>query len=210
MLLTDKNAIIININDKPIEVVLNFKTLENLYHCVIDEDIKRMFKIEATNPFEVLEKLSDINYLSVLLYAMSDGELEIETIKKALEETGDEYKELSLIIDQSLYWQLKTNDETNAEKVETKKEDLKLFEEYFNYFYVLATTVMRYSVEEFYKFTPAKLKEISDIYKEEKKNVFIRAYIDIMKAQHGDDKKEKTKNSTTRVVKDANEFFDLI
>ena len=69
---------------------------------------------------------------------------------------------------------------------------------------------MRYSVEEFYKFTPAKLKEISDIYKEEKKNVIIRAYIDIMKAQHGDDKKEKIKDSTTRIVKDANEFFDLI
>ena len=30
MLLTDKNAIIININDKPIEVVVNFKILENL------------------------------------------------------------------------------------------------------------------------------------------------------------------------------------
>lgn len=210
MLLTDKNAIVININEKPIEVILNFKTLENLYHCVIDEDIKRMLKIEATNPFEILEKLSEINYLAVLLYAMSDGELEIETIKKALEETGDEYKGLSLLIDQSLYWQLKTNDETNTEKVETKKEDLKLFEEYFNYFYVLATTVMRYSVEEFYKFTPAKLKEISDIYKEEKKNVFIRAYIDIMKAQNGGKENTKTENSETRIVKDANEFFDLI
>lgn len=210
MLLTDKNAIVININDKPIEVVLNFKTLENLYHCVIDEDVKRMLKIEATNPFEILEKLSDINYLSVLLYAMSDGELEIETIKKALEEIGDEYKGLSLVIDQSLYWQLKTNNETNTEKVETKKEDLKLFEEYFNYFYVLATTVLRYSVEEFYKFTPAKLKEISDIYREEKKNVIIHAYVDIMKAQHGDDKKEKIKDPTVRTVKDANEFFDLI
>lgn len=210
MLLTDKNAIIININDKPIEVIINFKTLENLYHCVTDEDIKGMLKIEATNPFEILEKLSEINYLSVLLYAMSDGEIEIETIKEALEELGGEYNQLSLLIDQSLYWQLITNKETKTEKVETDKDDLKLFEEYFNYFYVLATTVLRYSVEEFYKFTPAKLKEISDIYKEEKKNVIIHAYVDIMKAQHGDDKKEKIKDSTTRVVKDANEFFDLI
>ena len=54
MLLTDKNAIIININDKPIEIVVNFKALENLYHCVIDKDIMRMLKIEVTNPFEIL------------------------------------------------------------------------------------------------------------------------------------------------------------
>ena len=209
MLLTDKNAIIININDKPIEIVVNFKVLENLYHCVIDKDIMRMLKIEATNPFEVLEKIDDINYISVLLYAMSNGEIEIEAIKEALKSIN-EYNELTLLIKQSIYTQLKTNNETNTEEIEKKKSDLELFEEYFNYFYVLATTVLKYSVEEFYKFTPAKLKEISDIYKEEKKNVIIHAYVDIMKAQHGDDKKEKIKDSTTRVVKDANEFFDLI
>ena len=93
MLLTDKNAIIININDKPIEIVVNFKVLENLYHCVIDKDIMRMFKIEATNPFEILEKIDDINYISVLLYAMNNGEIEIEVIKEArnnlVEHTGD-------------------------------------------------------------------------------------------------------------------------
>ena len=209
MLLTDKNAIIININDKPIEIVVNFKVLENLYHCVIDKDIMRMLKIEATNPFEILERIDDINYMSVLLYAMSNGEIEIEAIKEALKSIN-EYNELTLLIKQSIYTQLKTNNETNTEEIEKKKSDLELFEEYFNYFYVLATTVLKYSVEEFYKFTPAKLKEISDIYKEEKKNVIIHAYVDIMKAQHGDDKKEKIKDSTTRVVKDANEFFDLI
>ena len=85
MLLTDKNAIIININDKPIEIVVNFKVLENLYHCVIDKDIMRMLKIEVTNPFEILERIDDINYISVLLYAMSNGEIEIVVNFKVLE-----------------------------------------------------------------------------------------------------------------------------
>ena len=138
MLLTDKNAIIININDKPIEIVVNFKVLENLYHCVIDKDIMRMLKIEATNPFEILEKIDDINYMSVLLYAMSNGEIEIETIKEALKSIND-YNELKTIIEQSIYLQLNTSNETNEEKIEKKKSDLELFEEYFNYFYVLAT-----------------------------------------------------------------------
>ena len=209
MLLTDKNAIIININDKPIEIVVNFKVLENLYHCVIDKDIMRMLKIEATNPFEVLEKIDDINYMSVLLYAMSNGEIEIETIKEALKSIND-YNELKTIIEQSIYLQLNTSNETNEEKIEKKKSDLELFEEYFNYFYVLATTVMKYSVEEFYNFTPAKLKGISNIYREENKGVIISAYIDIMKAQNGGKGNTKTENSEVRKVKDANEFFDLI
>ena len=209
MLLTDKNAIIININDKPIEIVVNFKVLENLYHCVIDKDIMRMLKIEATNPFEVLEKIDDINYMSVLLYAMNNGEIEIETIKEALKSVN-EYDELKTIIGQSLYLQLNTSNEVNEEKIEKKKSDLELFEEYFNYFYVLATTVMKYSVEEFYNFTPAKLKEISNIYREENKGIIISAYIDIMKAQNGSKGNTKTENSEVRKVKDANEFFDLI
>lgn len=209
MLLTDKNAIIININDKPIEIVVNFKVLENLYHCVIDKDIMRMLKIEVTNPFEILEKIDDINYISVLLYAMSNGEIEIEAIKEALKSIN-EYEELTLLIKQSIYTQLKTNNETNTEEIEKKKSDLELFEEYFNYFYVLATTVMKYSVEEFYNFTPAKLKGISNIYREENKGVIISAYIDIMKAQNGGKGNTKTENSEIRKVKDANEFFDLI
>ena len=209
MLLTDKNAIIININDKPIEVVINFKVLENLYHCVIDKDIMRILKIEVTNPFEILEKIDDINYISVLLYAMSNGEIEIEAIKEALKSIN-EYEELTLLIKQSIYAQLKTNDETNTEEIEKKKSDLELFEEYFNYFYVLATTVMKYSIEEFYNFTPAKLKEISNIYREENKGIIISAYIDIMKAQNGGKENTKTENSEIRKVKDANEFFDLI
>ena len=209
MLLTDKNAIIININDKPIEIVVNFKVLENLYHCVIDKDIMRMLKIEVTNPFEILERIDDINYMSVLLYAMSNGEIEIEAIKEALKSIN-EYEELTLLIKQSIYTQLKTNNETNTEEIEKKKSDLELFEEYFNYFYVLATTVMKYSVEEFYNFTPSKLKEISNIYREENKGIIISAYIDIMKAQNGGKGNTKTENSEVRKVKDANEFFDLI
>ena len=209
MLLTDKNAIIININDKPIEIVVNFKVLENLYHCVIDKDIMRMLKIEVTNPFEILERIDDIDYISVLLYAMSNGEIEIEAIKEALKSIN-EYEELTLLIKQSIYTQLKTNNETNTEEIEKKKSDLELFEEYFNYFYVLATTVMKYSVEEFYNFTPAKLKEISNIYREENKGIIISAYIDIMKAQNGGKGNTKTENSEVRKVKDANEFFDLI
>ena len=209
MLLTDKNAIINNINDKPIEIVVNFKVLENLYHCVIDKYKMRMLKIEATNPFEVLEKIDDINYMSVLLYAMSNGEIEIETIKEALKSIND-YNELKTIIEQSIYLQLNTSNETNEEKIEKKKSDLELFEEYFNYFYVLATTVMKYSVEEFYNFTPAKLKGISNIYREENKGIIISAYIDIMKAQNGGKGNTKTENSEVRKVKDANEFFDLI
>ncbi|WP_455938022.1 hypothetical protein [Gemella morbillorum] len=69
---------------------------------------------------------------------------------------------------------------------------------------------MKYSVEEFYNFTPTKLKEISNIYREENKGTIISAYIDIMKAQNSGKENTKTENPEIRKVKDANEFFDLI
>ena len=111
---------------------------------------------------------------------------------------------------QSIYTQLKIKDETDTEEIEEKKSDLELFEQYFNYFYILATTVMKYSTKEFYNFTPSKLKEISNIYREENKGIIISAYIDIMKAQNSGKENTKTENSEVRTVKDANEFFDLI
>ena len=53
--------------------------------------------------------------------------------------------------------------------------------------------------------TPYKLKTIFKNIDENKKTGIILAYVDIMKARNSD-----TKEDSVKVVKDANEFFNLI
>ena len=69
---------------------------------------------------------------------------------------------------------------------------------------------MKYTIENFYNYTPAKLKEKQNKKNKANKGIIISAYIDIMKAQNGGKENTKAENSEVRKVKDANEFFDLI
>lgn len=206
MLLTDKNTVVLTIVDKPIEVAINFKTLENIYHFIRDNELMHNLGIEATNPFDLISKIGDdISYMVVLLYCISDASVDISTIKLSLKSLV-EYDDLIKIIESLIISQLNNKSESNPNDKSDKsdKSDMELFEDYYNYFYVVATTIMKYSTKEFYSFTPAKLKEISRIYNEENKVPIIKAYIDILKSRTG------SKRNDVRVIKDANEFFDLI
>lgn len=204
MLLTDKNTVLLTIGNKPIEVIINFKTLENIYHFIRDNELMNSLGIEATNPFDLISKIGDdISYMVVLLYCISDAAVDISTIKLSLESLFD-YDELIKIIESIIITQLNNKTENNKGD-KSNKSDMELFEEYYNYFYVVATTVMKYSTKDFYNLTPAKLKEISRIYNEENKVPIIKAYIDILKSRTGNNN-----DTNVRVIKDANEFFDLI
>lgn len=204
MLLTDKNTILLTINNKPIEVLINFKTLENIYHFICDSELMLSIGVEATNPFDLISKIGDdIRYMAVLLYCISDATVDISTIKTSLESLSD-YDELIKIIEGLIILQLNNKSENNPSD-KSDKSDMELFEDYYNYFYVVATTIIKYSTKEFYNFTPAKLKEISRIYNEENKVPIIKAYIDILKSRTGNNN-----DTNVRVIKDANEFFDLI
>lgn len=214
MLLTDINSIILKINNIDVNVIINFKTLENLYHFLKDDYLRGVIAIDCNDPFKFIEKIDSenniLNYVSVLIFCMADGKISFSDIKESfLEFEENEFKELVKILKITMINQLLFIEK--SEKV-NKKSEIKdseySFEDYFNYFYITATRTLNYSLEEFYNLTPAKLKQIININNDNKKNLLLSVAADIVSAIFKDSK--NTKQNEVIIAKDANAFFDAI
>ena len=206
MLLTDINSIILKINNIDVNVIINFKTLENLYHFLKDDYLKRVIAIDCNDPFKFIEMIDDeneidvLNYVSVLIFCMADGKISFSDIKESfLEFEENEFQELVKILKITMINQLLFIE---------KSEKVNSFEDYFNYFYITATRTLNYSLEEFYNLTPAKLKQIININNDNKKNLLLSVAADIVSAIFKDSK--NTKQNEVIIAKDANAFFDAI
>ena len=214
MILTDINSIILKINNIDVNVIINFKTLENLYHFLKDDYLRGVIAIDCNDPFKFIEKIDSenniLNYVSVLIFCMADGKISFSDIKESfLEFEENEFKELVKILKITMINQLLFIEK--SEKV-NKKSEIKdseySFEDYFNYFYITATRTLNYSLEEFYNLTPAKLKQIININNDNKKNLLLSVAADIVSAIFKDSK--NTKQNEVIIAKDANAFFDAI
>lgn len=214
MLLTDINSIILKINNIDVNVIINFKTLENLYHFLKDDYLRGVIAIDCNDPFKFIEKIDSenniLNYVSVLIFCMADGKIQLSDIAEGLLKFEEnEFSELVKVLKITIINQLLFIEK--SEKV-NKKSEIKdseySFEDYFNYFYITATRTLNYSLEEFYDLTPAKLKQIININNDNKKNLLLSVAADIVSAIFKDSK--NTKKDEVIIVKDANAFFDAI
>lgn len=216
MLLTDINSIILKINNIDVNVIINFKTLENLYHFLKDDYLKRVIAIDFNDPFKFIEMIDNeneidvLNYVSVLIFCMADGKIQLSDIAEGLLKFEEnEFNELVKVLKITIINQLLFIEK--SEKV-NKKSEIKdseySFEDYFNYFYITATRTLNYSLEEFYNLTPAKLKQIININNDNKKNLLLSVAADIVSAIFKDSK--NTKQNEVIIAKDANAFFDAI
>ena len=214
MLLTDINSIILKINNIDVNVIINFKSLENLYHFLKDDYLRGVIAIDCNDPFKFIEKIDSenniLNYVSVLIFCMADGKIQLSDIAEGLLKFEEnEFNELVKILKITIINQLLFIEK--SEKV-NKKSEIKdseySFEDYFNYFYITATRTLNYSLEEFYNLTPAKLKQIININNDNKKNLLLSVAADIVSAIFKDSK--NTKQNEVIIAKDANAFFDAI
>lgn len=214
MLLTDINSIILKINNIDVNVIINFKTLENLYHFLKDDYLRGVIAIDCNDPFKFIEKIDSenniLNYVSVLIFCMADGKIQLSDIAEGLLKFEEnEFNELVKVLKITIIHQLLFIEK--SEKV-NKKSEIKdseySFEDYFNYFYITATRTLNYSLEEFYNLTPAKLKQIININNDNKKNLLLSVAADIVSAIFKDSK--NTKQNEVIIAKDANAFFDAI
>ena len=216
MLLTDINSIILKMNNIDVNVIINFKTLENLYHFLKDDYLRGVIAIDCNDPFKFIEKIDSeneidvLNYVSVLIFCMADGKIQLSDIAEGLLKFEEnEFNELVKVLKITIINQLLFIEK--SEKV-NKKSEIKdseySFEDYFNYFYITATRTLNYSLEEFYNLTPAKLKQIININNDNKKNLLLSVAADIVSAIFKDSK--NTKQNEVIIAKDANAFFDAI
>ena len=214
MILTDINSIVLKINNIDVNVIINFKTLENLYHFLKDDYLRGVIAIDCNDPFKFIEKIDSenniLNYVSVLIFCMADGKIQLSDIAEGLLKFEEnEFSELVKVLKITIINQLLFIEK--SEKV-NKKSEIKdseySFEDYFNYFYITATRTLNYSLEEFYNLTPAKLKQIININNDNKKNLLLSVAADIVSAIFKDSK--NTKQNEVIIAKDANAFFDAI
>lgn len=223
MLLTNKNTITITINDIEIEVLLNFRTLENLYNLILDKDLNETFNINDMSPLELVKDLdngvNELDNLAALLFCMSNGKIEFFELKSALE-TFDEdsfYVFLKIvkktIVEQIIY--VETTDSHNDvnnldnENTDILHNKMKDFEDYFNYFYLISTTELKYSLEEFYTSTPKKIKASISVFNMNRRNILIKVYNEIMSANNTSNTNTNIKENI-EIATDANTFFSRI
>lgn len=199
MLICDDNILIITINNIKIEVKVTFNVLRNLYNFLQD-DISR--ELDVSSPFELLENLNEDNkYIAALLYCMSNGRIPYYDIKEHLKELPEIYFKLieTSVLNSLIYI------DKNEEKHEGKEESQD-FEEYFNFLYCSAITILHFTKEQFHETTPRELKALLNAYKLNQKNILLTAYIEVMKSLN----KPTTKKEEVIKAQDANDFFNLI
>lgn len=184
MLLGDRYFLNLEIEDRAYKLKYNFKFLKNLY------------RMTDKGPMEVLEgflEKQDDTTLKIIMCCMCD-ELTFQDLNNVLNE------EIRTSI---LLGIIKLIQECSIEYKESTKLDNEKnkngfdFEEWWNYWYFVSTSILNKSEEEFLN---SNLTEISILEKQNmkyKKAILISAYVDVLEAKNTTDK-EKIKNNKTK------------
>ena len=212
MLLTEKATATVEINKLKIDLVLDFRVIENLNYALQDNVILNYLKIREKIDFlDLLGRLEeyDERFLALFLNVSCDCKYTIIEIDRELKTLKREEKEYLSIVLRSLIIQslIFLNEEERAEdKKENNEEDNNKFEEWFNHFYCIAIDKLKMSLEDFYNSTPAQLKERDYRFNQQQKNIFIMTYCDIMKARNG---KRNIKREEVEEVSDMYQFINI-
>lgn len=192
-MLGDRIELQINYNDKNVELLLNMQSIKNLY------------TLTNTHPFKVLQNLiyggkegeERDTLLGQVVYSLSNGEITIEDIYNYVVNIDKEEKEelikgISTLICAELFMEIEEEDSAEDKKNTNTKEEnsskdkeeditkeIQKFIELWDYYYYIATVVLKKTEEEFYKFTPRELKTLEALDSRYKREILIKTYIDI-------------------------------
>ena len=170
MLLTENPKLNLNINDLDITFKFNFNTIHNLYYGLKDKIICKKLKIKSITPLQLLEQLDkefEDGYLVLLIHSSMDGNISLDKIIENVSDLDIITKKhilyiMKTVIVQSLVYIDKFEKEAESSKKEEKNEFLDaydIFEDWFNYFYVMAIDKLKISFDEFLISTAAQIKE---------------------------------------------------
>lgn len=212
MLLTEKASAIIELDKYKIDLRFDFKVIENLHYALKDDFICTYLGIEKMDVLDFIATLENYNegILILLLNVSSNGEYSILELKKLMEIIDDRSKESIFLIFRSVAMQsliFINKDQENSEEntQEDTKEDDNKFEEWFNYYYCMAIDKLKMNLEEFYKATPAQIKERVYRLNLDKKNLYIMTYCDVMKARS----ENATVNNKIQDIEEVTDVFDF-
>lgn len=210
MLLTENPKLNLKINDLDITFKFNFNTIQNLYYGLKDKIICKKLKIKSITPLQLLEQLDkefEDGYLVLLIHSSMDGNISLDKIIENLSDLDVITKKdvlyiMKTVIVQSLVYIDKFENKAESSKKEEKNESLDaydIFEDWFNYFYVMAIDKLKISFDEFLVSTAAQIKERIN-----RVNTDLRINLGVYTSNIVE------KEDTVEEVNDIRDFFNMI
>lgn len=216
-MLGDKIGLNICYGEKNVELLLNMQSIKNLY------------TLTNTHPFKVLQNLiyggkegeERDTLLGQVVYSLSNGEITIEDIYNYVVNIDKEEKEelikgISTLICAELFMEIEDEDSiedkknTNAKEQNSSKDkeddtikEIQKFIELWDYYYYIATVVLKKTEEDFYKLTPRELKTLEALDSRYKREILIKTYIDI------NTPRENNESDITTDKNEVDSFLDL-
>ena len=210
MLLTENPKLNLKINDLDITFKFNFNTIHNLYYGLKDKIICKKLKIKSITPLQLLEQLDkefEDGYLVLLIHSSMDGNISLDKIIENVSDLDIITKKhilyiMKTVIVQSLVYIDKFEKKAESSKKEEKNEFLDaydIFEDWFNYFYVMAIDKLKISFDEFLISTAAQIKERIN-----RVNTDLRINLGVYSSNIVE------KEDTVEEVNDIRDFFNMI
>lgn len=210
MLLTENPKLNLKINDLDITFKFNFNTIHNLYYGLKDKIICKKLKIKSITPLQLLEQLDkefEDGYLVLLIHSSMDGNISLDKIIENVSDLDVITKKdvlyiMKTVIVQSLVYIDKFEKKAESSKKEGKNEFLDaydIFEDWFNYFYVMAIDKLKISFDEFLISTAAQIKERIN-----RVNTDLRINLGVYSSNIVE------KEDTVEEVNDIRDFFNMI
>lgn len=210
MLLTENPKLNLKINDLDITFKFNFNTIQNLYYGLKDKIICKKLKIKSITPLQLLEQLDKEfkdGYLVLLIHSSMDGNISLDKIIENVSDLDVITKKdvlyiMKTVMVQSLVYIDKFEKKAESSKKEEKNESLDaydIFEDWFNYFYVMAIDKLKISFDEFLISTAAQIKERIN-----RVNIDLRINLGVYSSNIVE------KEDTVEEVNDIRDFFNMI
>lgn len=210
MLLTESPKLNLKINDLDIIFKFNFNTIQNLYYGLKDKIICKKLKIKSITPLQLLEQLDkefEDGYLVLLIHSSMDGNISLDKIIENISDLDVITKKdvlyiMKTVMIQSLVYIDKFEKKAKSSKKGGKNESLDaydIFEDWFNYFYVMAIDKLKISLDEFLLSTAAQIKERIN-----RVNIDLRINSGVYNTNIVE------KEDTVEEVNDIRDFFNMI
>ncbi|MDU4326356.1 MAG: hypothetical protein E7I48_13400 [Clostridium celatum] len=211
MLLTENPKLNLKVNGLDITFKFDFNTIQNLYYGLKDEIICKRLKIEPITPLQLLERFDkefENGYFILLIHSSMNGDISLDEIIESIKYLDINMKKDILYIMQTVMIQSlvyvdkfqESKDNSYDDKKEEKLDAYDVFEDWFNYFYVMAIDKLKISFDDFLKSTAAQIKE-----RVNRINIDFKNNFGVYNTNRADNKE-----NTVEEVSDIRDFFNMI
>lgn len=192
-MIIDKYSFTIKLDDRELNLRLNFRALKNLYKLTNESPLQWLSDFLGGN-----DDVETVKYQCIeLIYCMLDGDISLFTLGELVSTDNiiAIFNGLAKAIELELKGEIiKDKDDNYSSDDDDEEEDkIYLWNIFFNNSYYIAIYELGKSEEEFLDMSIRELKTLDYFRKEYKKNILLDAYITIQKSKNKSDERQVEK-----------------